>query len=283
MPRPHAPAPRGSEPSSLAELKRLRLAHPELASAVDLQIEWLQVERRVRARLPLPPLQFDAEGVRRQLAGGRPLLRFSDVPVSWTDLRYLFRTAADLMYRHEALDEASFRRADALARGDPALETLVRDWFATGVDPGAPGLAPELAGLEPVAQLAMRPFLVRCAEASAHLDFSPWARGCCPLCGGEPEFAVITPAAERFLVCGRCTSRWRFHPVACPFCGNHDRAAITSFASPDRVYRITACEPCRRYLKAFDARHAPRPFLLEVDVIATLPLDAAAIGRGYRA
>jgi hypothetical protein len=38
---------------------------------------------------------------------------------------------------------------------------------------------------------------------------------------------------------------------------------------------------CRRYLKAYDGRNASRPVMLSVDSIATLPLDAAAIQRGY--
>jgi hypothetical protein len=39
---------------------------------------------------------------------------------------------------------------------------------------------------------------------------------------------------------------------------------------------------CHRYLKAFDGRDGSRPALLSVDSIATLPLDAAAIQRGYQ-
>jgi len=38
---------------------------------------------------------------------------------------------------------------------------------------------------------------------------------------------------------------------------------------------------CRRYLKAYDARRASRPVMPVVDTIATLPLDAAAMQRGY--
>jgi hypothetical protein len=34
-------------------------------------------------------------------------------------------------------------------------------------------------------------------------------------------------------------------------------------------------------LKAYDARNAPRPLMVAVDTIATLPLDAAAMQRGY--
>ncbi len=80
-----------------------------------------------------------------------------------------------------------------------------------------------------------------------------WPRGSCPLCGGEPDLAVITPAADRLLICGRCLARWRFDQLTCPFCLNPDRSKITSFASRDGRYRLSACDVCERYLKAYDA------------------------------
>jgi FdhE protein len=116
----------------------------------------------------------------------------------------------------------------------------------------------------------------------ARTDFAGWNRGTCPLCGGEPDLAVITPAADRVLICSRCAARWRFEPLTCPFCLNADRSQITSFASRDGRYRLYACDVCQRYLKAYDARRATRPVLPPVDSVATLPLDAAAIQRGYR-
>ena len=70
--------------------------------------------------------------------------------------------------------------------------------------------------------------------------------------------------------------------LACPYCGNQDRSQITSFASRDGQYRIYACDVCTRYLKAYDGRKALRPVMVSVDSIATLPLDAAAMQRGYR-
>jgi len=102
------------------------------------------------------------------------------------------------------------------------------------------------------------------------------------LCGGEPDLAVITPAADRVLICGRCSARWRFHQLTCPFCLNADRARITSFASRDGQYRLYACDVCERYLKAYDARRASRPVMPAVDSVATLPLDAAAMQKGYK-
>ncbi len=129
----------------------------------------------------------------------------------------------------------------------------------------------------------MRPILTRAADAIlARVETSSWRLGRCPVCGGEPDFAVITPAADRLLICGRCLARWRFDQLTCPFCSNGDRSRITSFASRDGQYRLFACDVCERYLKAFDARRATRPVLPAVDSVATLPLDAAAIQRGYR-
>ena len=138
------------------------------------------------------------------------------------------------------------------------------------------------AGLDQVLVLALRPFLARCTEALAQrIDLSTWSHGHCPYCGWEPEFAVITPSAERRLICGRCVAQWSFAPLTCPFCANDDRARITSFATRDGRYRVSACDVCRRYLKAYDGRQATRPVMVAVDTIATLPLDAAAMQRGY--
>jgi FdhE protein len=130
----------------------------------------------------------------------------------------------------------------------------------------------------------MRPFLSRCAEVlQQRADLSTWTHAHCALCGGEPDFAVITPAAERHLICSRCTLRWKFEPLTCPYCRNSDRARITSFATPDGRYRVYACDVCHRYLKAYDGRRATRPVMVMVDNVATLPLDAAAMQRGYSA
>jgi hypothetical protein len=63
--------------------------------------------------------------------------------------------------------------------------------------------------------------------------------------------------------------------------GRSAAGRLPSFTSPDRRYRVCACDGCRRYLKAYNAQGATRPVLPEVDLIATLPLDAAAAQRGY--
>jgi formate dehydrogenase maturation protein FdhE len=274
-----------AEPREIIELRRLKEEQPDLASAIDLQIQLLQLQRRVQGRVPLPAMNLETAVLEKALAAGSPILAFEQVPIDWSDLRFLVRSTADVMRTHEAIEPEDYRRVEALSRDAERLAPAMRNWYeaARPVPAGGHEIDPAIAGLEPLLLQAMRPFLSRCADAiMARTTFQGWVHGNCPLCGGEPDFSVITPAAERLLICSRCTSRWRFKQLACPFCLNADRSRITSFATPDGMYRLNGCDVCQRYVKAFDARHAVRHLMPAVDGIATLPLDAAAVQRGYR-
>jgi formate dehydrogenase maturation protein FdhE len=275
------PPPARSESREIAELRRLKQEHPDLGSAVDLQVELLQLQRRVQSRVSLPAIRLDKDYLNGLLATA-PVLQFDQIPIEWGDLRFLLRATAAAMRSHEALDEADFRRVEALCRDTALLPLALRSWYESS-RPGSPPLVSDAAGLEPVLLQAMRPFLTRSADAiMAKTDLVGWTAGTCPLCAGEPDFAVITPAADRILICGRCSARWHFHQLTCPFCSNQDRSRMTSFASRDGQYRLYACDVCERYLKAFDARRASRPVMPVVDSVATLPLDAAAMQKGYK-
>ena len=281
MAEPPSHPPARSEAREIVELRRLKEEQPDLASAIDLQIELLQLQRRVQSRVPLPSIRLDAEYLNSLLASP-PILQFEHLKVDWSDLRFLLRSVASAMRTHDALDETDFRRVEALTRDSDRLAGIVQAWYES-VRKDAPPLDPEIAGLELVIQQAMRPTLSRAAEAiMARSTLQGWHEGSCPLCGGEPDLAVITPAADRVLICGRCSARWHFHQLTCPFCLNPDRRKITSFTSRDGRYRLYACDVCERYLKAYDARQASRPVMPAVDNVATLPLDAAAMQKGYK-
>ena len=265
----------------MGELKRLKEEQPDLASAADLQIELLQLQRRVQGRVSLPSINLDPAHLATLLTAG-PILGFDHLRIDWSDVRFLVRAVAAAMRTHEALDPADLRKVELVTRDSERLPVILRAWYE-GVEPGGPAPPAELEGLESVFLQAMRPILTRAADAIlARLDTHAWGKGTCPVCGGEPDLAVITPAAERFLICSRCLGRWRFDQLTCPFCRNADRNRITSFASRDGRYRLNACDVCRRYLKAYDARGASRPVLPTVDSVATIPLDAAAMQRGYK-
>ena len=280
------PRPTRAEPRDIVELRALKTAQPELASAIDMQIALLEMQRRVQSRVPLPWLEADPAWLKAQCAAGRAVVRFSDIPIDWSDLRLTLRQTTDILRRFEALEPDDYHAILNMGRAT-GFENIVKQWYedTSGVNGGNRhdrngGTLP--AGLDQVLVLALRPFLARCAEVLMQRpDLPPWTHGHCPYCGWEPDFAVITPNADRRLVCGRCMAQWAFDGLTCPFCTNDDRSRITSFATREGRYRVYACNACRRYLKAYDSRNATRPAMVAVDAIATLPLDAAAIQRGY--
>jgi formate dehydrogenase maturation protein FdhE len=281
------PRPARGDTREAAELRALKEQHPELGDAVDMHLELIELQRRIQGRVPLPWLELNAEILTRHNAEARPILRFETIPLELTDLRLMVRQTADVLRRHGALDEADYQKVQTVGR-DMTLVTVVAQWYRSGAERhvavvGVPAASPEVdTVLDQVLTLAMRPFLSRCAEVlQQRPDLSVWIHSHCPLCGGEPDFSVITPAAERHLICSRCALRWKFEPLTCPYCRNSDRSLITSFATTDGQYRVYACDVCHRYLKAYDGRRATRPVMPVVDGVATLPLDAAAIQRGY--
>ncbi len=265
-------------------MRRLRAEQPHLAAAIDLHLELMEMERRVRGRVPLPRNYRQIASLTERLTAGRTLLQFDEIPIDWSDLRRLFRDAADTLRRHGMMEEGECQRVHTLTRDADALPALARWWYATAADPDGAGDPPiEHAELLHHALLrALRPFLTRSAEAILpQIDCQAWTRGTCPLCGGDPDFSVWMPTTDgRQLLCARCTGQWAYPDQQCTFCGTQDAAQLQSFAA-SRIYRVDACDACHRYLKGFDGRTAGRPIMLAFDSVATLTLDAAVIQRGY--
>jgi hypothetical protein len=270
-------------------LRAIRSGHPELQAAVDLHLEILELQRRIQGRVPLPQLDVTTDSMQRHQSEGRPVLRFEDIPLDLSDLRLLVRQTSDVLRRYGALEEGDYVKVQSLGR-DMKLLAATGRWYRNAFERQAASLglaagvldAEASEVIDQVLTLSMRPFLSRCAEVlQQRPELSLWTHPYCALCAGEPDLSVITPAAERHLICGRCELRWKWEPLACPYCRNSDRARVTSFATSDGRYRVYACDVCRRYLKAYDGRRASRPVMPMVDAVATLPLDAAAIQRGY--
>jgi FdhE protein len=244
-----------------------------------LQIELLNALRRIQGRTATASVIVSDVDMAARLSSGRPLIDFDRLPVDWNEARLLFRQVTDVLRRHDALDAAAAARLHEIGRG-PTLPDLARRWFEGGSS------GPSIEMLDEVIAWSLRPFLVRTADVLQQrrvrgVPFGAWTRGVCPVCGGEPDFACITTAGERLLICGRCQTRWPTEPFTCPFCGEADKQRITSFATPDGTYRVTACQSCRRYLKTLDGRRAGRAVMPALDSIATLPLDAVVMQKGF--
>jgi len=269
---PPSPPSSGSrvQPRDIVELKALAERQPELAPAAALQIDLIEAVRRVQGRITTPWIEASADTLNVRLSGGQPLLEFAQIAFDWNDVRLLTRQVTDVLRRHEVIDAATAAALHAVGRS-PTLPDVVRGWFEQH-----PAL--EIDMLDEVLGWAARPYLQRTAEVlQQRVSFDRWGRRVCPACAAEPEFSVITMNGDRQLVCGRCHVRWGYNAIACPYCGNDDRTRIRSMATPDGMYRVAICAPCGRYIKALDTRKTTRPLLLYVDLIATLPLDAAVM------
>jgi FdhE protein len=257
-------------PRDIYELKALADKNPALGTAASLQVDLIESVRRVQGRLTTPWIEASADALNARLASGQPLLDFAQIGFDWNDVRLLVRQVTDVLRRHEVIDAATAAALHAVGRS-PTLPDVMRGWFEH-----QPALDIEMLG--EVLGWSARPYLQRTAEVlQQRVSLDRWGRRICPVCAAEPEFSVITTSGERQLVCGRCHVRWAFNPIACPFCGNDDRTRIKSMATPDGWYRVMICSPCGRYIKALDTRKSSRPLLPYVDLIATLPLDAAVM------
>src|SRR4029079_1279122 len=93
-------APQRSESREIAELRRLKQEQPDLASAADLQIELLQLQRRVQSRVSLPAIRLDTDCL-NSLLSSPPILQFEQLPLEWGDVRFLLRATASAMRTHE--------------------------------------------------------------------------------------------------------------------------------------------------------------------------------------
>jgi FdhE protein len=279
--------PGRTDSREVAELRRLRTAHPELAAAADMQIEVIELTRRIQGRLTTRVSTLPTADVQARLNAGERLIDPDEVPVDTPDVRLMFRQLADVLRRYDMVEAGDYDLLQHLARDGTRFEAVARDYYRRTDHGAGPALdTTEGDGLPPLAEqvlsLALRPFLARSAEVWAtRADLSLWGRASCPYCGGEPDLGVLSSDGERLLICSRCVAQWPFAQHQCPFCGNSGAGALTSFASRDRWYRVDGCNRCRKYLKSVDVRAAGRPALPAVDTIATLPLDAAAIQQGY--
>ena len=281
---PTRPAPSRPETPDVIELKALRTRQPELADAVDLQLALLEVHRRIHLRIPVPTLDVTEARIARHAAQRLPLVRFADVPAEPGDLRLVLRQTSEVLHRFALIEEAAFRELENLAR-DGDVAGAAEAWLnrSLAMDDASAQEDTSAGELEQAVGLALKPFLSRCADAvQPAVGLHAWRLNRCAVCGGEAEFGVIESAEVRRLICGQCGLRWGFAADQCPFCPEGTKGSMTSFATPDRRYQVAACEVCRRYLKSYSTAHGRRPVMPAVDTLATLPLDAAAIQRGYQ-
>ena len=80
-------------------------------------------------RVPLPAMSLEAAVLEKTLSAGVPMLTFEQIPIDWSDLRFLVRSTADAMRTHEAIEDEDYRRVEMLSREPERLAPAVRNWY----------------------------------------------------------------------------------------------------------------------------------------------------------
>lgn len=112
-----------------------------------------------------------------------------------------------------------------------------------------------------------------------------YAGATCPLCGSNPQLAVLRPEGDggkRHLACSLCLTEWEYRRIVCPVCEEVDPTKLPRYSPEDPIaVRVEACDTCKSYLKSFDMT-VNGLMVPEVDEIATVALDLWASEHGYR-
>ena len=180
MAEPSRPRPERADTPQLAAFRRPKIEQPELAAAVDMQVELVVLQHRVQARVSTPWLEFDAAWLARRLGEGVPILTFEEVPFDFGELRVIFRQVTELLRRYDVLEPPDYDALQSfIRRGHPEAGD-VETWFtAAAVRPRpvhakTPPLSDTLAQ---VLAISARPFLGRAVESLQNrVDLAAWCR-----------------------------------------------------------------------------------------------------------
>lgn len=253
---------------------------PDLASYYELHRTLLELQEKARDEITAALEMEDEEAVQARVLQGLPLVSFAQLPIEAERFARLATTTAQVLTDYDPdLEEQT------LPDSATAWVSLAERRFEEGQAGRERGEGQREATLAQLAvDLALKPYLEWAAEqVLPYVDQERWKRGYCPVCGGAPDFATLDKeSGARHLLCSRCNSQWLYHRLGCPFCGTTDHTRLSYYPSEDGVYRLYVCQECRRYLKAIDLRKTDRVFLLPVERVTMVAMDAAALQEGYR-
>ena len=149
----------------------------------------------------------------------------------------------------------------------------------------------ESCGLDPEILLFLflagwKPFLKARASSLAQdpeINWTPWTKGYCPVCGGMPLLAYLEEGGKRWGTCSVCEFTWALPRFVCPYCENTEQQQFRYFfTEKEKGLRLEVCEACKHYLKIIDLREWPVDPLPLLDDLVTTHLDLWARNKGYQ-
>jgi FdhE protein len=208
-----------------------------------------------------------------------PLLHQSAIAIRRRTLNRWFEQVRELAVNHGS--RTAVRRLEPIM----LLEAAVCQ-DDDEIDAVAQSLGMERSLVRVIAQMAALPLLQTCGRALAGQlpAAATWWEGYCPLCGAWPTLAEFRGLErKRWLRCGRCATGWEVPWLRCPFCDETDHTNL-GYLAPEEgetTRKVEVCDSCKGYVKAEPTVRNLAPWEIVLDDLATLPLEVAALDRGY--
>jgi FdhE protein len=250
--------------------KRRHLTNPQLAQRL-IQVRtqnpeserWLGLVEAAFAEAGTGEAWADAAlNVATERPARAPLLHGSQIAVRRRTVQRWVREVFDVASADGVVDPFELVEA-AVCQDDSRLET------------------PEL---RVVAQMAALPLLQTCGRALKEQIPASWWEGYCPVCGAWPTLAEFRGLErKRWLRCGRCATGWEVPWLRCPFCGETEHTNLGYLAPEDgeTTRKVEVCDSCKGYVKAEPTVKHLAAWEIVLDDAATVPLEVAALDRGY--
>ncbi len=240
----------------------------------------LRIDAAVDAAVTPLPAPSDWDVYVEDFATGVPLLH-SQAPIDLEPagdavVAVVHSLASDVGYPALAEDAAAL---SSQLRHDNLARRHVVDWLLGDEtwEPARGGLLRSVGWI--TLSAALRPVVQAFAEWRDH---DRWLWRYCPTCGAQPAMAQLVgvdPGRRRLLVCGRCTSQWRYGRTGCPFCETASHRLASVGVDGEGGLRIDYCEACRGYLKTYSGQGDERVLLADW---TSLHLDVVARDRGLK-
>jgi FdhE protein len=203
-----------------------------------------------------------------------PLLHQSRITLRGRPLHHWFREVVEL-----ALDGANARSLEppalleaAICQDDERIDAMAQE---SGID---------VANLRVIAQMTALPLLQTCGRALREQVPASWWEGYCPVCGAWPTLSEFRGLErKRWLRCGRCATGWELPWLRCPFCGETEHTNL-GYLAPEEgetTRKVEVCDSCKGYVKAEPTVKPLNAWEILLDDLATVPLEVAALDRGY--
>ncbi|WP_042354426.1 formate dehydrogenase accessory protein FdhE [Bacillus rubiinfantis] len=135
-----------------------------------------------------------------------------------------------------------------------------------------------------LAEMALRPYLLRLAEMVQEEIHHGVPTAGCPVCGEPARLAALEEDGKKVHHCPRCQAHWQSKRLECSHCSNTDHNKLDFITiEGDATGQIEVCEECHGYTKIIDTRQyivKPSAALLDLQ---SIHLDFVAQEQGYTA